>query len=300
MIQISGSHSRYAVKRMRDPFLRKVRLATAHASVVWLTWWSLPAFGEIQEIRGEDGSAYIGEVQENLRHGQGRQTWSDGRVYEGQFKDDQMHDTGGYMSWPDGRSYRGSFVRNLREGTATMIWPNGNSYTGNFRASRISGQGTFTWAQSGDKYTGSFINGVRQGFGTYLWNDGRRYEGEFMENKETGWGTYIHDRTTFRGQFRDGVRHGVGIWTAEEKRWYQIWEDGVRKESALLTPVSHCRLQINDKPWMFRGENCINGLAHGQGLAASLDGRFFIRNGRFVLGRLVVGVPQRMDSAGAP
>ena len=274
--------------------------AIPRACLMWLAWLSVPAFGEIQEIRSDDGSIYVGETQEERRHGQGRQTWKDGRVYEGQFVDDQMHDSNGYFSWPDGRTYRGSFIRDVREGTGTMTWPNGDSYAGDFKANRMSGQGTYMWAESGDQYLGSFIDGVRQGFGTYRWSDGRRYEGEFADGKEEGWGTYIQDRSTYRGQFRNGVRHGVGIWSAEEEKWYQIWEEGVRKESALLVPVSHCRLQINEKPWMFRGENCINGLAHGTGLAASLDGRFFVLDGKFVLGQLVLGVPQRMKSVGTP
>jgi hypothetical protein len=40
---------------------------------------------------------------------------------------------------------------------------------------------------------------------------------------------------------------------------------------------------------MFESAECINGLAHGAGLAASLDGGQIVVNGRFVLGTLVEG-----------
>ena len=50
-----------------------------------------------------------------------------------------------------------------------------------------------------------------------------------------------------------------------------------------------------DKPmddlvaWMFEAESCVNGLAHGSGFAASLDGERIVVDGRFVLGHMVEG-----------
>ena len=40
---------------------------------------------------------------------------------------------------------------------------------------------------------------------------------------------------------------------------------------------------------MFESAECVNGLAHGNGLAASVDGREIVRDGRYVLGRLIDG-----------
>ena len=40
---------------------------------------------------------------------------------------------------------------------------------------------------------------------------------------------------------------------------------------------------------MFDAESCVNGLAHGAGLAVSLDGERIVTDGRFVLGQLVAG-----------
>ena len=45
---------------------------------------------------------------------------------------------------------------------------------------------------------------------------------------------------------------------------------------------------------MFRGPDCINGLAHGRGPAVSLDGQLYIPEARFVLGHLVDGDIQQM------
>jgi len=43
------------------------------------------------------------------------------------------------------------------------------------------------------------------------------------------------------------------------------------------------------RQWMFASTQCINGMAHGEGLAVSLDGRLLIPEGKFILGQLVGG-----------
>ena len=42
-----------------------------------------------------------------------------GRVYNGEFKDGQMHDKNGVMVWPDQTRYEGSFVNGKIEGKGT-------------------------------------------------------------------------------------------------------------------------------------------------------------------------------------
>ena len=51
---------------------------------------------------------------------------------------------------------------------------------------------------------------------------------------------------------------------------------------------------------MFNSEACVNGLAHGIGLAASLDGGMIIADGRFVLGRVVAGELTRLPTPELP
>ena len=278
------------------------RVRARCSAILWATslCWTPAGIPQTESSETEGESTYIGETDQGKRHGYGRQEWPDGRVYEGWFQDDRMNDDNGLMTWPDGRAYRGSFVRGSRDGTGSMSWPNGDIYTGDFRAGKISGQGTFVWKNSSNRYQGSFIDGIRHGYGVFSWSDGRRYEGEFVNGKQEGWGLMLQAGSSFRGQFEDGLRQGVGIWTADNKDWYQIWERGERRESAVLAETPHCRLQIEGQPWMFKGNRCINGLAHGTGLAARLDGRYFVLDGRFVLGTLVDGEVQRLYSAGAP
>ena len=58
-----------------------------------------------------DGTYYIGEFEENQRHGRGECHWSDGRVYKGYWKNDKKH----------GRGTQKFNDRNRKSGT----WRNG-------------------------------------------------------------------------------------------------------------------------------------------------------------------------------
>lgn len=36
----------------------------------------------------------------------------------------------GIFKWPDGRVYEGEYKDDMKDGIGKMIWPNGNSYNG--------------------------------------------------------------------------------------------------------------------------------------------------------------------------
>ena len=77
----------------------------------------------------------------------------------------------------------------------------------------------------------------------------------------------------------------------------QHWERGNLLWRRPLAEEPRCRLRLFGKPWMFRDDACINGLAHGRGLAVSLDGELIVAEGRFVLGHLVEGNARRLRLA---
>lgn len=122
---------------------------------------------EAEEVY-EDGSSYVGQLSNGLRHGsgvwtsdseqysgqwrgdqrdgQGRQTWQDGRVYEGQFRNGKFHGMG-RMEWhmPNGLMvYEGQYVDDLKDGNGRYIWPDGRMYEGQWRGGQRSGQATYT------------------------------------------------------------------------------------------------------------------------------------------------------------
>ena len=71
------------------------------------------------------------------KHGQGTETWPNGYIYKGEFKNSE---------WS-------------RQGTLTF--PNGATYVGEWANGFMNGKGTFTWSDGKEK-TGTWINGKLQ------------------------------------------------------------------------------------------------------------------------------------------
>ena len=267
-----------------------------------------------------NGSRYEGEFLANRRHGSGVFTWPDGRRYEGEFAGGTRHGRGLFI-WLDGRRYEGHFEHGKRSGQGTLLWPNGDRYDGAFANNRMHGQGVlalhdtgryegpfvdgkmhgegvFTWPD-GRRYEGQFIDGNKAGLGTLSWPNGNRYRGQFEDDERTGLGTlFWRDGTVFHGQFAAGLMEGFGVKQMPDgSRALQQWERGELVAAQSLAEETRCRLRILDRRWMFDGDACINGLAHGRGLAVSLDGDYIVTDGHFVLGRLVGGSPEPLKLA---
>ena len=201
---------------------------------------------------------------------------------------------------PNGDVYEGEIRNETRTGVGTYLWRNGHRYTGEFLDNRMHGQGTYFWPD-GRTYTGRFLEDRREGPGTMQWPNGNRYEGDFVDGARAGLGTYHwRDGTVYRGEFAGDRMHGYGVKQLPDgDRELQQWREGELIDSRPLREVLNCRLVIDGRPWMFESSECINGLAHGQGLAASLDGDGVVPDGRFVLGRMVEGKVRPLRHGGA-
>ena len=140
-------------------------------------------------------------------------------------------------------------------------------------------------------YEGDEGAGVAEGDGTQRWVDGRRYEGDFKAGQRHGLGVLIlRDGTRFQGQFRDDLMEGFILReNPDGMREIQEWHAGELINAWPLRETPDCRLSLDNVLWMFVGDRCIDGLAHGSGFAARLDGSAVIPEGRFVLGRLASG-----------
>lgn len=83
-----------------------------------------PLPGGKYDIKYEDGSHYVGEMQNNRITGKGRLDYADGRVYEGYFDDGRWHGKGNAY-FPSNRSrYEGDWVLNKREGNGKTTFYN--------------------------------------------------------------------------------------------------------------------------------------------------------------------------------
>ena len=102
------------------------------------------------------------EDEQGLFNGQGKKTYSNGDVYEGEFK----------------------FI--LPEGQGKKTYSNGDVYEGEFKNGVPEGQGKQTFL-GGDVYEGAFKNGYREGQGKYTFANGDvYYEGEWKNDDPEG------------------------------------------------------------------------------------------------------------------
>ena len=145
---------------------------------------------------------YVGEWKDGKRHGQGTETWTDGKKYVGEYKDGKWHGKGTYTS-----SY-------------------GSKYVGEWKDDKRNGQGTYTYA-NGDKYVGEYKNAKRNGQGTYTFGDGSKYVGEHKNGLRHGQGTETDAKSgnKYVGEWKNGWKHGKGTYTFADGRVREgIWE----------------------------------------------------------------------------
>ncbi|MGA1675883.1 MAG: hypothetical protein ACO377_05590 [Pseudomonadales bacterium] len=155
----------------------------------------------------------------------------------------------------------------------------------------IAASGDVTYPSDQVVYEGDHVAGIPEGKGIQRWSDGRRYEGNFRSGARDGLGILtLRDGTRFQGQFRNDRMEGFIVRESPEgMREVQEWQAGELIKAWALKETPDCRLSLDKVLWMFVGGRCMDGLAHGNGLAARIDGREIIPDGRFVVGRLVSG-----------
>ncbi|MCY4059367.1 MAG: hypothetical protein OXG44_15345 [Gammaproteobacteria bacterium] len=226
--------------------------------------------------------------------------WGDGHHYEGGLKAGQMHGRGTHTT-PEGEVYTGDFVNGQRHGQGTLRFANGDVYAGDFRNGGITGRGRLTWS-NGDVYQGDFVEGVRQGRGVLERQSGGTYVGDFSGDQRHGMGRYRwRDGTLYKGHFAFGKLHRSGVKTSPSgERSFETWNDGQLTAAVPVETVERCSLTLDGKPWMFNDDTCINGLAHGEGLAVALDGTAYVLDGRFILGNMVRGEIQSVELGESP
>ena len=253
--------------------------------------------GEAQPTLAADRPTVVDETPDPT---EGELHWGGGHHYQGGLRAGQMHGRGTHTA-PDGEVYTGDFVSGQRHGQGMLRFPNGDVYEGDFRDGSITGRGRLTWS-NGDVYQGDFVEGVRQGRGILERQSGGTYVGDFSGDQRHGKGRYRwRDGTLYKGHFAFGKLHRSGVKTSPSGELsFETWNDGRLTTSVTVEAVDRCSLTLDGKPWMFNDDTCINGLAHGEGLAVALDGSAYVVDGRFILGNLVRGVIQTVEIGESP
>lgn len=191
----------------------------------------------------QDGTGYVGGWHEDLRHGDGRQTWSDGAVFTGQWHGGVAEGLGNLID-AEGNSFSGEWKSSVAEGLGSYVHESLDlMYAGQWKGDRRHGEGVERIAGV-CKYFGQFVSDKRHGFGMLEWENGTwytgtwkddfihgygkccsvdgEYHGEWKEARMDGMGLYRWpDGRQFRGQYVDNEKHGIGVFS---------WQDGRRFE----------------------------------------------------------------------
>lgn len=135
----------------------------------------------------EDGSTYSGQLVQGRRHGHGEWQTSAGH-YVGEWVDDAMHGRGKH-TWTDGRLYEGEFKAGKFWGRGRMVWHAQKGvlvYDGEYRDDVKHGTGRFLWAD-GRSYDGEWSMGKRHGRGHYTDSKGETKVGYWQGNQFERW-----------------------------------------------------------------------------------------------------------------
>lgn len=198
------------------------------------------------------------------------QTWPDGRLYDGEWLNDQPHGQG-MLTYADGGQYWGRFVHGKRQGEGLMKFVNGDEYEGHWFDDQPHGQGTLMLA-TGGRYEGEFSHGKPAGKGRKYYPDGTYYDGQWKQGVPHGFGRLTFtDGGAYEGQFDKGKPHGHGLYffvngDLYEGEWYQGQQRGKG------------RFDYATGGW-YEGD-VLDGKRHGRGVLTTALGQRF--EGRFV------------------
>ena len=172
-------------------------------------------------VKGEKtwpgGTIYKGELLDNMCHGKGVMTWTNGSKFEGEFCKGRRRK--GTYTYSDGSIYKGEYLDDLRHGKGVMTWTNGSKFEGEFCKGNLK-KGTYTYPD-GAIYKGEYLNDLRHGKGVMTFPNGSIYEGEFSEGMHHGKGVMTWpDGIVFDGEWRDNEYNGTGILTLQNGEQY--------------------------------------------------------------------------------
>ena len=250
-----------------------------------------------------DGSQYIGEWKEHKRNGQGTRTYADGRKYVGEWKDNKYHGQGTFTR-TDGSKYVGEWKDDKRQGQGNRTWSDGSQYIGEFKNGKSHGIGHF-YRKDGSTMGGLWKNDVfLEGYSGYSCLEeikdpvdsdessfgSKIYNKLFAEpTKPTDKLTYIDkgrifswsdcigahtyaDGSLYIGEYKDGRRKGLGVWTSKYKygkQWFvgQYEEDHYWKEGQGAKIWSDGQKYVGE--WK-------DNKYHGQGTFTRTDGSKYV------------------------
>ncbi|XP_057981991.1 phosphatidylinositol 4-phosphate 5-kinase 9 isoform X2 [Malania oleifera] len=190
----------------------------------------------VAELLLPNGESYSGSLLGNIPEGSGKYVWSDGCIYEGEWRRGMRHGNG-KMKWPSEVVYNGEFSGGYMHGTGTLIGSGNKIYKGRWRLNLKHGLGHQVYA-NGDIFEGSWIQGTPEGPGKYTWANGNVYLGNMKGGKMSRKGTLSwKNGDSFEGSWFNGMMHGFGVYTWNDGGCYVgTWTRGLKDGKGAFYP----------------------------------------------------------------
>ena len=182
--------------------------------------------------------------------GWGRESRSNGEVYEGRYENGLLNGKGIFLNekkckyigdfmytrkWGKGELttnkiiYKGDFYDNQLHGNGKIQFlADGIMYKGTFKHDQIDGKGIFTW-RNGDIYIGQVKNGKMHGRGKYIRKNGKQYEGIFHDGEK------MSDKIE---KYKTWASTGYGVNQNSNKQAIQSFNTQTQFKSNVIRQIS--------------------------------------------------------------
>ena len=155
------------------------RMEYHHQGRVYDGDWHMGHWHGYGMIQNALGDVYEGKVVNDLKEGEGKMVYSDGRVFKGRFKEDEA--VKGTLTFPDGAKYIGEVHNVARHGYGVYMFADGSQYEGQSVMDMFEGEGKMTWTDGG-WYEGEWTQGEIHGYGMEIRPDGSlRHKGHWSK-----------------------------------------------------------------------------------------------------------------------
>ncbi len=174
-----------------------------------------------------DGLVYEGEWVQGKMHGQGKQTFPRGQVYAGEFRNNLPYDVKSYYAGP---LEEGTWVSGHGEGQCELLNADGSVLKGEFKDGKIyNGSGVMKYT-NGTVLEGTWVEGCLEGQGKIIISGRSMYVGELRHGMRQGWGTHtFHNGIVYVGKFHQDRQHGQGKLVNNDDFIYEgSWINGYR------------------------------------------------------------------------
>ena len=148
--------------------------------------------------------------------------WNKEGIYVGSIISDffsKKRNGNGKMTYIDNSVYEGNWVNDKREGKGKMTYADKSIYDGDWKDDKRTGKGKMSYADN-SIYDGDWVNDKHSGKGKMTYADNSTYDGDWVDDKYNGKGKMTHvDKSTYDGDWKDGKREGIGkyIYSKSEK-----------------------------------------------------------------------------------